>query len=72
MSMQSVAVYLIGAACAAWLVWRIYHNVNKIRRGQNVCNGCGGACGGKSAPCCERKEKEKNHESPKNFRPKGL
>jgi hypothetical protein len=60
--MQEYLVYGIVIACAVWAALRIYHNVNKIRRGEHVCNGCGGACGGKTTACCEAMEKKKNQE----------
>jgi hypothetical protein len=46
MEMQDWIVYAVVAVCVVWAALRIYRNINKIRRGQNVCNGCGGACGG--------------------------
>jgi hypothetical protein len=59
MQIQEYLVYAVVAVCVVWAAVRIYRNINKIRRGQNVCNGCQGACGGKVEGCCGQAEKRK-------------
>jgi hypothetical protein len=62
MSMQEMIVYAIVAACVVWAAVRICRSVKRIRKGQNVCSGCGGACGGRVEDGCPHAGPQKNQE----------
>jgi hypothetical protein len=62
MSMQEMIVYAIVAACVVWAAVRISRSVKRIRKGQNVCSGCGGACGGRVEDGCPHAGPQKNQE----------
>lgn len=49
MKWQLISVYIIGAICGLYIIYRIFRSIRKVKKGENMCDNCNADCALKNA-----------------------